>query len=122
MSEVRLIDANVLKENTLKKRGLPWESMQHVFCITGEELDNAPTVEPQPFVNITFNEEKMKEFVAQAKAEILAEYKIERPQGEWISHADSWKKTCSNCGFNWKHVDEFDFCPNCGADMRKGEC
>lgn len=54
-------------------------------------IDNAPTVELKPFANIIIDEEKMekmKEYVEQAKAEILAEYKIERPQGEWVRKED----------------------------------
>lgn len=41
-----------------------------------------------------------------------------RPKGEWIEHKDLWRKTCSVCEFRWKNVEEFNFCPNCGSDMR----
>lgn len=51
---------------------------------------------------------------------------VERKSGEWIEHGEpneygvyqSWYWTCSNCGAVGYH--EFNFCPNCGADMRKG--
>ena len=80
-------------------------------------IDNAPAVEP----------EKAKE------SEIIKTYtkgfdtgvetvKNERPQGEWLFDKensftiDMFK--CSICGyFGDTH---FKFCPNCGADMRKG--
>ena len=51
----------------------------------------------------------------------------ERPQGEWIKHIDNLfpeesTEECSIC-----HEEQFlnrgnddNFCPNCGADMRKG--
>lgn len=46
----------------------------------------------------------------------------ERPHGEWIYHAE-WHSDgecafeCSKCGMG---VDvDFNFCPNCGASMRK---
>lgn len=40
----------------------------------------------------------------------------ERPQGEW--KLDSLGAYCSVCG---THPDySSNFCPNCGADMRKG--
>ena len=39
-----LISRNALKEQTIEKRGLSWEEMQNILCISGEELDNAPTV------------------------------------------------------------------------------
>ena len=51
----------------------------------------------------------------------------ERPQGEWIFLGDnpnrdnpnqshSW--SCNKCGRGVKEQE--NFCPNCGADMRKG--
>ena len=46
----------------------------------------------------------------------------ERPCGEWIYHAE-WELDgecayeCSRCGMG-ADVD-YNFCPNCGADMRK---
>lgn len=48
----------------------------------------------------------------------------ERPQGEWIKWnfktfgaMGDWEYKCSNCG---KVYDgEYNFCPNCGADMRE---
>jgi ribosomal protein S27AE len=52
----------------------------------------------------------------------------ERPQGEWIINEDidfGNFKMCSNCGENAEWLDgggQFlsNFCPNCGANMRKG--
>ena len=41
----------------------------------------------------------------------------ERPQGEWIE--DSGNIACSQCHTIWLYR-RTDFCPNCGADMRKG--
>ena len=56
----------------------------------------------------------------------------ERPQGEWISredmdYVDENKVTnnhfmCKDCGFIHNFIDghtsQYNFCPNCGADMR----
>ena len=45
---------------------------------------------------------------------------FERPQGHWIKEDEVHSK-CSLCGF--KYADYrilFDYCPNCGADMRGG--
>ena len=45
----------------------------------------------------------------------------ERKKGEWINRSlnilyPAWERyTCSVCG---KHSDNYDYCPNCGADMR----
>lgn len=64
-----------------------------------------------------------------------------RPQGEWIKgeeisrtmigdkveHIEYKDYTCSNCGlvldyllYNYDGSPLYKFCPNCGADMRKG--
>ena len=49
----------------------------------------------------------------------------DRPQGEWIEQEDCWQ--CSECGDEYvlevgvKPIDaRMHYCPNCGADMRKG--
>ena len=51
---------------------------------------------------------------------------IEPKRGEWISKDPYWHTAiCSNCNKvtmfeEWdEKVIEYDFCPNCGADMRK---
>ena len=43
----------------------------------------------------------------------------ERKTGKWIKRALGWK--CSNCNLctNDRGADDFNFCPNCGADMRE---
>ena len=50
--------------------------------------------------------------------------KEERPHGEWIEHYDNsdgftWL-TCSRCMFK-AYEEDYNFCPNCGAEMRKEE-
>lgn len=52
----------------------------------------------------------------------MAKAKYERPTGEWIEHYDNsdgftWL-TCSRCMCK-AYEDDYNFCPNCGADMRK---
>ena len=43
-----------------------------------------------------------------------------RPQGEWIKNEHTFW-TCSHCNwFNEMNRIKYNFCPNCGADMRKG--
>ena len=52
----------------------------------------------------------------------LPKYEEIRPHGEWIYHKE-WELDgecafeCSKCGMG-TDVD-YNFCPNCGADMRK---
>ena len=132
MNEIRLIDANALKEkllNTSRKK-ITSTTIKKVFPI----IDEAPTVEPtfKPVATVNFDKEQLQEIVDKAKAEVLAS--VERPQGKWI-YTDKEDKEkgyggyCSVCkcdmpiGMNdWKQeYYESNFCPNCGADMRKGE-
>lgn len=49
----------------------------------------------------------------------------ERPQGEWIKWnfktfgaMGDWEYKCSNC--EKVYGGEYNFCPNCGAEMQKG--
>lgn len=46
----------------------------------------------------------------------------ERKKGEWIDYANSHCE-CSVCHTEWSYfqneVECFEFCPNCGADMRE---
>lgn len=50
-----------------------------------------------------------------------------RQQGKWI-YTKYYNWNCSECGKNptigmgyvQNHKELFNFCPNCGADMRKG--
>lgn len=45
--------------------------------------------------------------------------KAERPHGEWKQKSGLYfgYPYCSKCGYAYKHA--FNFCPNCGADMRE---
>lgn len=47
----------------------------------------------------------------------------DRPHGEWaepkLIYTDAHKVTCTNCGERVVIVGRTNFCPNCGADMRK---
>lgn len=54
----------------------------------------------------------------------------ERPQGEWVFLKANEEQTdgyeCSVCKKTYHtrvpYFSEFNFCPNCGADMRKPNC
>lgn len=53
----------------------------------------------------------------------------DRPKGEWIVDISDYKSMCSVCGANemhfiygtemWYGLGKSNFCPYCGADMRK---
>lgn len=45
--------------------------------------------------------------------------KADRPQGEWIDDDFVGQYRCSEC--DYYAIDEYDYCPNCGADMRERE-
>ena len=97
--------------------------------------DNAPTVEPQKIVTIPPELiEKLAKCVVDTIGNIDWEKAIEaykaRPQGEWIKYIRCIE--CSVCKDKFFADDEnencqdyepctdlrFNFCPNCGADMR----
>lgn len=67
-------------------------------------------------------EKKYKPYIEAEKAlEKLPSVQPERKRGEWISNdidPEAWN-FCSVCGE--QAIDLFDFCPNCGADMRGSE-
>ena len=113
-----------------------WDCCESILAI----IDHAPTV-PQdcsdckrydfPYFEVKFDKEQMQELVDKAKAEVLAS--IERPQGEWIEDVndtysydhDTWE--CSVCHEPFTLIEGtpkdnlYNFCPNCGADMREAE-
>lgn len=72
------------------------------------------------------------EFVRTATPKEMATYLIAngvvvRERGEWLhSKRVAFAQECSVCGgvVYWDECGcrhDYDFCPNCGADMRKGE-
>ena len=58
--------------------------------------------------------------IAEKCLNVLPSAQLERPKGKWIvSHIpDSMLWECNQCGFDCG-AHSFNFCPNCGADMRK---
>lgn len=57
-----------------------------------------------------------------------AKSKYERPQGEWITtkvDTDLDDTVCSICGKSCEDIEgtphKTNFCPNCGAKMKKGD-
>jgi hypothetical protein len=109
---MRLIDADALKEK-FKERSY-WtytheygDAIPIGWIMSG--IDNAPTVEPD------------MDFAKECYANGYEDGKNERPQGEWINTRPpemSDNIVCSLCGYD--SIASFNYCPNCGADMRKG--
>lgn len=106
---MRLIDADMLKEafivNTDRKG----------YLVADPEviIDNAPTVE-----NL-YTPRQMQDAYLKGKRN--------RPQGEWLTHRVAFYLTCPFCGCNLRALknevfldtdDDYNFCPNCGAEMK----
>lgn len=92
-------------------------------------IDNAPTVEVKPFAKFTFDKDELNRIVDERVIEPIKNgelvIKDERPRGEWVDegqyaegHNEHYYR-CSECGGHIIKIRVDDFCPNCGADMRK---
>ena len=123
---MRLIDADALKEELELSKYIIPNDLNRLLnseinrCI--EAIDNAPTVDTTcPNCDSGY---------AQGYSDGYLTGKEERPQGEWIKHIRCIE--CSVCKDKFFADDEnencqdyepctdlrFNFCPNCGADMR----
>ena len=117
MNEVRIIDANALKEQIVRKAnsGQFSEAVIYGFQKAIWLIDNAPTVEPNKDNGATQYSQGYYDGFMSAKELITKE--PERPKGEWITE-DSLHCLyyCSNCRNNGERI--MPYCPWCGADMR----
>ena len=138
MAEVRLIDANALNEHKflspqvkviggrhsgkLKDQIIDAYQKGWNDCIDAI-IDNAPTVTPE------ITEEDIQNAIKQGYNDgyAMAKAKFERPKGEWIviksPLSDEVIVKCHYCKdeFIGNDVEDYNFCPNCGADMRGKE-
>lgn len=81
----RLIDANALHY----RMGVNQDDKQ-IFYVTGEDIDAAPTIDPESL----------------------------RPHGQWMRKTGSFDYSCTNCDETFpRWVPFFGYCPNCGAKM-----
>ena len=72
------------------------------------------------------NKDKVVLWDAFGEVEYYPTVQADRPHGEWILECDAEGEDdnlyrCSECGCNYgcQEYDIPNFCPNCGADMRK---
>lgn len=115
---MRLIDADTLKQ-TLKSNCTPelchdyntaWCESCCLHNFFEDLIDNAPTVESD--YDWGYSE---------------GIHDTERQKGEWLTHRVAFHLTCPFCGCNLRALKnevfegdyEYNFCPNCGADMRQ---
>lgn len=119
----------------------PWDCMHkltNAHCIKdttlgGECFKQVSTIEPKTKViaQVTFDEEKLREIVKGAVERFKEEYEIESKRGEWVIVKEPIEKygevlfDCSACGLHFYRTEHrqgakigWNFCPNCGADMR----
>ena len=103
---MRLGDLDALKNTLFKTEGITWDSWKTIEKV----IDNAPTIEP------TFGVFK----------EVCCGECEKRPKGEWITGGKDVtgqyfydEFICNQC-FTVV-TDKSNFCPKCGADMRKKE-
>lgn len=84
----RLIDANALHY----RMGVNQDDKQ-IFYVTGEDIDAAPTIDPESL----------------------------RPRGHWESPSKLLNiVNCTACKTTFPgDFDEFRYCPNCGAKMEE---
>ena len=58
-------------------------------------------------LGIKFNPEECKSFIDRKEIK----------EATWLKYGN--KRTCENCEYTyWSHGNEFNYCPNCGADMK----
>lgn len=121
---MRLIDADVLREQLSGKEYITY-THEYGDAIPVEwvmsAIDNAPTVEypEQIIIKCDTEEDKQKLLSAlrNARVKVLVEEE-ERPQGKWIGANGTYY--CSQCKHYAFDRQRFDFCQDCGADMRGG--
>ena len=141
-----LISRTWLKEHKFTTQVCNGVEIEDVDVVAVATIDNALTVEPyqgEECVNIKMSEEEIKRFKQMLQEHIplytitsdtfVEGATVERPQGEWIEvkeevHYDYWSVCeCSLCKHSWALgelsiedvKDDYKFCPNCGAEMRK---
>ena len=109
--------------------------MLNMFGLFKEYIDNAPTVPKlkdgiiEAFNQITDQEFEHSDsfWIVTPKGKKI-EFEKKRPQGEWIKHITYFECSCCKNCYDYDYAEDidpvtdlsFNFCANCGADMRKG--
>jgi hypothetical protein len=114
---LRKVLSDPLYRSTIKDYG---EILKYTFVM--DIIDNAPTVElNESVIQAVLN----KRCMTAVANEYLIALHDKRPHGKWIKHIDNLypedsTEECSFCHEEQRLVGNDDnFCPNCGADMRK---
>ena len=110
MSEVRLIDANALKEQFSEIVG------EYIVSEIISIIDNAPTVEPEITEEQAIDKLHETGWLVNHDKEMT-----ERPKGEWKDYSDEGYVECPFCGSATTcddNKDELHYCWNCGSELR----
>ena len=116
MNNIRLIDANALKE-AIQDIELSLTNKRQILDL----INNAPTVETTCMVDKSnFSNGQYKTDIDTAYACGYEKGKNDRQKGIWIRKEvgiSLYKYICSECGFV-SSVGKPNFCQECGSDMR----
>lgn len=116
---MRLIDADALIKELEREVDLAddWKTAHEIANV----VKHFPTIEPEQLDELDF---------VQSHERIPVKLEPERKKGKWINEGvygeghSQCSIRCSNplCNFHYiGYIDDYDFCPNCGADMRGTE-
>ena len=115
------MNSDLISREALKKFAIPCDIHNGALtdlCVPLYQIDNAPTV----VVGYLTNCQNCVSDYSRGYDDGYKEgYKAERPQGKWIDlNSIVDKAKCSNCKkiVITEPFGHFNFCPNCGADMR----
>ena len=122
----RYIDADALKPDYYDE--YVFGDDEYVVRYYSEtQIDTAPSIDLADYVPKDFHDKTCEAMAKAHQAEIL-ELTKDRPQGEWLKFGlgrGTRILFCTNCERKIEVPlsqgdSNYDFCPNCGADMRKG--
>lgn len=119
---------DLIRRSALKEAIKPLIEDGRIYDILSY-IDNAPTVTHSlNLKNITEDDvEKFKMIWQRANSKGLLVISEDRPQGEWLDEKFvAFHLTCNQCGCHIRRQKnevfegdfDYNFCPNCGADMR----
>ena len=108
---MRLIDADALKEkwqsdlDECLKDGVDYidTDIENVYADFIKDLDGEPTIDQRKFCE----ECQLDDCIA-----------LTRKHGKWVCPKAMLTTFCSECGYVNNSAGDFNYCPNCGADMR----
>lgn len=110
------------------KKALNTEFKDHLLYLPiafKDLIDNAPTVDIQPFAIVKFDKDELKRLVDERVIEPIKNGELvlqtdKRPQGEWVVDITTREVVCSCCRQSRRdtRTTHIFFCNHCGADMR----